>query len=230
MTKFISLRPSTRDLTGQSFGKLNVIGPIERRQFPSGAVHIYWLCRCSCGKEKAINGYTITAGTSMSCGCVFKELGRARGLANHRHGRTKTTEHRTWSSMRSRCENPDHSNYPNYGGRGIKVCDRWQVFENFLADMGMRPPGRRKYSLGRKDNNGPYSPENCRWETSPEQTQNQRNNLVIEYKGRRGALASFFEGGVDHPEYYRVQQRISRFGWSPHRAFTEPVNSQYASR
>lgn len=226
MTDFIELHPRARDLTGMVFGKLTVLGPVERRKFPAGAVHVYWLCQCECGRQKSINAYTMIAGTSESCGCVHREMARKIGKANIRHGMTNSVEFRTWSSMKVRCQNPDVPNYADYGGRGIVICERWEVFENFLEDMGMRPGP--EFSLGRIDNNAGYFPENCRWETITQQTQNQRNNLVIEYQGRLGALASFFDGGVGHPDYYRVHQRIQRGGWSPERAFTEPVNSQFS--
>lgn len=98
-----------------------------------------------------------------------------------RHGLSDTRIHRCWMSMRGRCERPTDSAYANYGGRGIKVCERWQTFENFLEDMGPMPDGME---IDRIDVNGDYEPGNCRWATPYQQNRNRRNNRLIEFNGR----------------------------------------------
>ena len=125
-------------------------------------------------------------------------------------------EYYIWSSMIQRCTNPNASQYKDYGGRGIKVCEQWQLFDNFLADMGPRPAGkhpsgRAMYTLERKDGNADYSKENCIWATYKDQSLNRRNGRVVTYLGETQPLAVF----VDRvgANYKIVRQRISR-GWS----------------
>lgn len=210
-----------KDLSGRRFGELSVIEPSGRHVFAKGGAHIYWLCQCDCGREKRINGGSLRTGRTISCGCHMQEIGRRRGHKNTRHGMTGSPEHRVWSSMRARCRN----NSPYYGARGIEVCERWEVFENFLADMGPRPSA--SHSLGRKENDIGYCPENCRWETRVEQARNQRSNRIVTYQGKTGPLASFFEMGSADPAYDLVMQRVSR-GWPIEKAMQEPPNTNLA--
>jgi len=137
----------------------------------------------------------LRVGKTKSCGCYRVDLGRTRAATLRlRHGEAgdgkTTTEYRIWGSMLSRCRNVRHQLYKNYGGRGITVCDRWLVFENFLSDMGRRPPKR---SLDRINNSRGYERENCRWATAKEQARNQRGNKWVAVRGVRKTLAEWLE-------------------------------------
>ena len=159
-----------KDISGQRFGKLEVLkldhiqthnqktGELLRQGIP------YWLCKCECGVAKAIRGHALKTGVQTSCGC---------GQAHIKHGMEGTKVYNVWASMKARCSNPNHKAYHNYGGRGIKVCDEWQDFEQFYADMG-DPNGR---VIDRINVDGNYEPNNCRWTDWSTSNKNQRRYL-----------------------------------------------------
>lgn len=166
---------------------LTVLQRGPNRQWPNSRPTPTWKCLCDCGTETTVNASDLARGHTQSCGCLHEV---ARAEASVRHGRTGTYEHDVWVGMQQRCFNPKNRAYPRYGGRGITVCERWRTFENFLADMGEAPDG---CTLDRRDNDGPYAPENCRWATRSEQGRNRGVNRIVEYAGERITLVELSE-------------------------------------
>jgi hypothetical protein len=158
--------PVYLNITGQRFGRLVALRDVGRK---NGGRRVMWLCRCDCGNEAIAASGELRYGDTKSCGCLRKEKPsrRRHGMS---WGTSRTPEYVTWSLMRKRCNNPNDARFKHYGGRGISVCERWNLFENFLADMGKRPTG---YSIERIDNDGNYEPNNCKWIPLRDQVKNR---------------------------------------------------------
>ena len=158
------------DLVGQRFSRLVVLAEAP-------GARVMWRCRCDCGKETVVASCNLRGGKTKSCGCLSRDNLSAIAIKrNTVHGHNKvgaqTPTHKSWAAMMSRCRCETDTNFPSYGGRGISVCDRWQSYENFLADMGERPAGR---TIDRRNVDGNYEPGNCRWATRSEQQRNKRD-------------------------------------------------------
>lgn len=177
-----------------------------------------WLCRCDCGQMASVIGYLLKSGNTSSCGCL--RLERVH-IAKSTHGLTfKVPEYGIWAGMIQRCSNPNVERYPQYGGRGISVCERWKKFEHFYADMGSRPTSQ--HQIDRIDNDGPYSPDNCRWASRSEQARNQSRKRLLTFNGKTLSMIEWSERlCVPYP---LLRSRIHR-GWTVERALTEPVHS-----
>lgn len=196
-----------QDLVGTRFTRLVVTELISMKP-------TIWLCRCDCGADTAVGARHLKSGVTQSCGCLHREIMVAR---NSSHGLCELPEYSIWLGMRNRCNNPNEIGWKNYGGRGISVCERWNSFENFLADMGNRPSS--SHSIDRFPNpNGNYEPSNCRWATDKDQARNTRRNRMLTAHGKTQCLAAWSEELVIPAS--RIIARLNR-GWNDERALFE---------
>jgi hypothetical protein len=164
------------DIIGNRYGRLVVLSLINER---TKNQKVQWLCQCDCGNETVVIGAHLRNGETKSCGCFNSEVARSKSVIHgeRRSGLGTTKEYEAWCSMKARCSRHSYTNFKYWGGRGIKVCDRWaNSFQNFLADVGRKPSS--KHSLDRyPDKDGDYEPGNVRWATRKQQNNNQRERV-----------------------------------------------------
>lgn len=155
-------------LVGKRFGRLTVVGEMPKRHDKR-----YWRCLCDCGREAFTSTVSLNKGNTKSCGCLQRDMTSAAAMRHGQKANNKqSAEYTAWLNMISRCENARNQAYIYYGGRGIRVCDRWKCFDLFFADMGKKPSN--KHSLDRLNVNGDYELSNCRWATPLIQCHNKR--------------------------------------------------------
>jgi hypothetical protein len=146
-----------------------------------GGKNAQWHCDCDCGATAVVRGSRLRSGVTASCGCLRTNPAARVGVVRG-DGSTSAEGlalYATWTAMRARCLSEAHPSYPRYGGRGIAICDRWlESFDDFVADMGPRP--FKDAELDRRENDGPYSPDNCRWSTSKDNSRNRQNARVLD--------------------------------------------------
>lgn len=204
------------DISGQVFGRLTAIKSTDTRI----ARKVMWECVCVCGKVTHANVSQLKQGLRTSCGCAKvagNQLNKRSFVHGHHIGKPTST-YRIWTGMLTRCRNPKAPSWLNYGGRGIKVCDGWLLFKNFLADMGERPA---QLSLDRIDNDGDYCPENCRWATDIEQHRNRSDNVYWEFNGDTKSIAAWAEStGMNR---HTLADRVRKFGWTIEQALTTDI-------
>lgn len=201
------------DITGQVFGRLTALS------WEKEGGKTKWNCSCSCGGTAKVVVFKLTTGATQSCGCLLKEANRSRLLT---HGGSSSPLYGTWQQMLRRCDLPTHVDYAHYGGRGIRVCERWKDFSLFIQDMGAPPfPGA---SIDRRNVNGDYSPDNCRWATKSEQARNKRNSRLITFRGATKHLYEWADELGVSPN--TLASRLYQRNWDVEDAFTRGIRAR----
>jgi hypothetical protein len=202
---------------GQKFGQLTVTSVLIGKPDKRGRCPITAICKCDCGKTHTSLLCHIRSGKTVSCGC-YKAMNSSKRFT--KHGLSKSKEYRAWQSMKDRCHNPRNPRFRDYGGRGIRVCEKWRNdFSSFYKDVGHMPSAG--YEADRKNNEGDYDPRNFRWATLKEQARNKRTSHNITYKNQTRTLAEWSEMmGISRSVlHYRLKK-----GWSVERVLTKKVH------
>lgn len=198
------------DLTGQTFGRLTVLHSSGRSKSGSWI----WACRCSCGNSeiRQVWSSSLIRGLTISCGCAQKEIATK---ASTKHGLSYHALHNIWQNMMYRCYRKEDRSYRWYGARGISVAEEWHTEAQFIADMSPRPKGAK---LERKDNDGPYSKENCVWASDKEQARNRRSNRLVTIGAETKPAIEWCE--ITGVNYGTAVSRLNR-GLPPEEAFSK---------
>lgn len=216
-TPNLTINPRTKNLVGRVYGRWEVVDFAGIGKYGESL----WHCRCHCGHTRNVDGRSLTSGKSKSCGCLSNEIhSKMLNVKNTTHGLSGTHTYKCWKAMTKRCRSLKDKTAKDYALRGIAVCPRWlgeEGFENFLADMGERPPGT---TIDRIDNNGDYEPSNCRWATIKEQARNKRNNRILVFYGQALPVSVWAEI-LAIPKQI-IYSRLHR-GWSTKRTLITPV-------
>lgn len=205
------------DFIGNKYNLLKVLCESEKIKTSGGNSKRTIKCLCDCGIIKDYNWQEVINGKVKSCGCYSKQIASERMvLKNTKHGMIYTSEYNSWQSMKKRCSVKSHKSFKLYGGRGIRVCNKWESsFISFINDMGMKPS--KNYSLDRIDNNKGYFKENCRWATKKQQCQNTRTNRNIEYKGETKCVSEWAR--ILDMSYAKLYYRLFNAKYTVEKAF-----------
>jgi len=202
--------PPVINLIGQKFGRLTVLERIKNTK------PIRWKCLCACGNVTMLRGDTLKDGNAKSCGCLKKEVASKQMTI---HGMEGSSEYRTWTSMRYRCNNPSSDKFKDYGGRGIKVYNQWnKSFMEFYNYIGPKP--HETDSIDRINNNGNYEPGNVRWANKKTQANNSRSNHFVTVGKTTKTIAQWAE--KMQISYHIISHRLHR-NWDPQKAIFQPV-------
>lgn len=192
------------DLTGQKFGKLTVLERVWRK----GATH--WRCRCDCGNEAVVVNSHLVNGYTKSCGCLRKEFCKSDKInRTYIDGRINDRLYHIYYNMLDRCNNPNSTNYKNYGERGITVCKEWEESYESFRDWSHKNGYKKDLTIDRIDVNGNYEPSNCRWTTIKEQQNNKRDTVYHEINGKRYTFG-------DLAEKYNIDIKKLRYRYYDH--------------
>lgn len=200
------------DLTGKKFGRLTVIEVAD-----SSKGKLRWRCKCDCGKEIVVYGTSLKSGNTKSCGCFRTE--NAKKLYS---GVRQNDKHlyAVWNGIKQRCRNSNSKSFPNYGGRGIDICNEWaNNYETFYY-WAMQAGYKRGLEIDRIDNEDNYEPKNCRWVDREVQANNKRNNTLYTINGITKTLPQWCR--KYNQDYFMVRQRICKLGWSVENALKTP--------
>jgi hypothetical protein len=204
---------------GERFGRFTALETRQTRTYASGTNIHFRECKCDCGAVKFVSETKLRSGHTRSCGCLQAEVTAVRST---KHGCSKrgekTKAYGVWCGILNRCTNPKNPAFPNYGGRGINICDRWLKFENFLEDMGEPPLG---LTIDRLDNDKGYFRENCAWKTRTDQARNRRSSLKITFDGLTLTVAEWsIRTGIGR----RTLEARFHAGWSADKILTTQVS------
>ena len=203
------------DLSGRRYGRLTVLCR-SGRQDKNG--RSYWECECDCGNRTTVHRGNLVYGRTTSCGCLKQELAVKNATTHDEYG---TRLYRIWSGIHTRCYNKDVPSYARYGGRGIVVCDEWRSdftpFYKWAVENGYSD----NLTLDRIDNNGPYSPENCRWATHKQQASNTRKTVRVTFQGETKSLSEWAE--ITGISRLALWKRICLRGWAVEKALSTPL-------
>lgn len=197
--------PDSKKIIGQQFGRWTVLYRVPDHIDKSGNHHVYYHCVCECGTEKDVGASGLYSGRSKSCGCLHKENAKKTAIELFTtHGDSKNRLYRIWTDMKRRCLNPNRKNYPNYGGRGIGICDEWLDYLSF-QQWALNNGYADSLSIDRIDNDGNYEPSNCRWVSHVVQANNRRSNVYVCFNDITRSIADwarFYD--VDYDELQKL--------------------------
>lgn len=208
---------NSKDLTNQTFGRLIVIQRAESHITVGGQKVARWLCQCECGNRIIVRGSQLSSGKTQSCGCLRNDRVKEKICT---HNSSNSRLYHIWSHMKQRCENPNVERYPNYGGRGIKVCEEWRNFETF-KEWAVTHGYNENLTIDRINTNKDYCPDNCRWTSWKTQANNTTRNHYITYNDETHTLSEW--SSILNISYTVLRARINRSKWDIEKAFTTPV-------